>query len=292
MLLTGFPSNTEGVQVFTSPGGVWKKPPGKTMLYVLCLSGGGGGAGGFSASAGNGRGGGAGGQQGNYMVKILPLIFLPDILYATVGKGGVGGAAGAAGGTPAYTSFGHNIDSTTEAIVLCGNKQVTGTASPGTGSAGGTCSNQTKGTFPWGGYGLGFVMVSNSGITFDTGGAGGFNANGANQPHIRCGGGGAGTTSADFAGGALAIWDSYPTSLIQQIRPRTPVAGSNNGNNGFTLWKPFMTFGGTGGSSSNTGVGGNGGNGGYGAGGGGGGGGTTGGRGGDGGDGLVITVVW
>jgi hypothetical protein len=100
---------------------------------------------------------------------------------------------------------------------------------------------------------------------------------------------GAGTTSADFAGGGItAITDSF----LSQIRPIAPAAGSNNGAGGFMNWKPLFSFAGLGGSSSNTGVGGLGGNGGPGSGGGGGGAGTTGGRGGDGGAGLVIIVSW
>lgn len=103
--------------------------------------------------------------------------------------------------------------------------------------------------------------------------------------------GGAGTTSADFAGGAFtAIADSY----LSEIRPATPVttAGSNHGSGGRTIWAPFFSFGGGGGSSSNASAGGNGGNGGLGCGGGGGGAGTTGGRGGDGGSGFVLIICW
>jgi hypothetical protein len=100
---------------------------------------------------------------------------------------------------------------------------------------------------------------------------------------------GAGTTSADFAGGAFT---AQADSFFSERRPATPAAGSFDGSSGLTLWKPFYSFGGGGGSSSNTGAGGAGGNGGYGSGGGGGGGGTTGGRGGDGGSGLVMIFSW
>ena len=103
------------------------------------------------------------------------------------------------------------------------------------------------------------------------------------------GAGGAGTTSADFAGGIItAITSSY----LSEIRPQGAAAGSNNGSGGFLHRAPFFSFAGLGGSSSNAGVGGLGGNGGRGSGGGGGGAGTTGGRGGDGGGGIVIMTCW
>lgn len=102
------------------------------------------------------------------------------------------------------------------------------------------------------------------------------------------GAGGAGTMSADFAGGG---YTAIANSWLSEKRPIAPAAGSFDGSGGTQLWNPFFSFGGVGGSSSNAGVGGNGGNGAHGAGGGGGGGGTTGGRGGNGGDGLVI-IIW
>ena len=103
------------------------------------------------------------------------------------------------------------------------------------------------------------------------------------------GSGGAGTTSADFAGG---LYTPVAGAFLSEARPATPAAGSNNGSAGPQLWKPFFSFGGGGGSSSNAGVGGNGGNGACGCGGGGGGGGTTGGRGGNGGAGIVMIISW
>ena len=101
--------------------------------------------------------------------------------------------------------------------------------------------------------------------------------------------GGAGTTNADFQGGA---YTAVAGSVISDYRPLPGAAGSFNGSTAYQLLKPLFSFGGIGGSSSNTGVGGNGGHGAYGAGGGGGGGGTTGGRGGDGGNGIVIIISW
>jgi hypothetical protein len=99
---------------------------------------------------------------------------------------------------------------------------------------------------------------------------------------FNCGGaGGAGTTSADFAGGAITGSGPVPTIA-------GGLAGSNRGNDGFSKFLPPAFTGGSGGGSSNTGVGGAGANGRFGSGGGGGGGGTTGGTGGLGGPGLVI----
>jgi hypothetical protein len=103
------------------------------------------------------------------------------------------------------------------------------------------------------------------------------------------GGGGASTTSANFAG---SIITAIAATFISERAPAGAASGSNDGSGGYMLWKPLWSYCGLGGSSNNTGVGGNGGNGGFGSGGGGGGGGTTGGRGGDGGAGLVIINSW
>lgn len=65
MHIDGYPNpngNTD-VQVFKGWATVtntqwqtWRRPPGKTMLHILCIGGGGGGGGGFTAAAAGARG--------------------------------------------------------------------------------------------------------------------------------------------------------------------------------------------------------------------------------------------
>ena len=106
---------------------------------------------------------------------------------------------------------------------------------------------------------------------------------------VCAGSGGAGTTSADFAGGIVT---PIASSWLSEQAAVAQAAGSFDGTNGRQLWEPFFSFGGQGGSSSNAGVGGHGGHGAHGAGGGGGGAGTTGGTGGNGGNGIVVIICW
>lgn len=298
------PSENADIQIFTRLTTVdglqwmtWLKPRGVTMTIALAIGGGSGGGGGFTGIAGSGRGGGGAGGSSGIARVIIPAIFLPDSLYVQVGGGGVGGAADAAGGaglTLSYISVAPNATPAYNILLRSGNAVATG-GGAGTataGGAGGAASTITSLTnMPLAGYGQFNSIAGQAG----TAGGDDLGADGTaitipvTGVLVQGGSGGAGTTSADFAGGACtAITNSY----LSQQRPATPAAGSFDGSGGVQLWKPFFSFGGLGGSSSNTGIGGNGGNGAYGAGGGGGGGGTTGGKGGDGGSGIVIICCW
>jgi len=283
------PSTVTNLQWLT-----WINPGGITQLDIVCIGGGGGGGGGFSAAAGLARGGGGSGGSSGVSRVTLPALYLPDTLYIQVGAGGAGGAAGAAGsaGVLSYVAIAPNTTAS-NVVVLSGAAGATG-GGGGTGAAGGAAGAASTvaviGSMPLAGLGNFDLIVGQAGV------AGGSQA-GANGTAITIpttstlcqgGSGGAGTTSADFAGGACtAIANSY----LSEQRPATPAAGSNNGSAGPQLWKPFFSFGGLGGSASNAGVGGFGGNGAAGAGGGGGGGGTTGGSGGAGGAGLVLIIA-
>lgn len=303
--LNHFPSSTgsDDVQIFNRPSTVtntqWQtylKPRGKTMLSILCIGGGGGGGGGFTrAAAAAGGGGGSGGSSAVTRV-VIPFYFLPDVLYIQVGQGGQGVSSGggtAGSGVLSYVAVAPNTTAT-NVLAVSGNAAAVG-GGTGTGAAVGAAG--TAGTIatiancPLAGLGYYQFIAGQIGVAGGAvAGAVGTAQSIPTTSVITMGGsGGAGTTSADFAGG---LFTAISNSYLSEQRPETPAAGSNNGSGGVQMWKPFFSFGGGGGSSSNTGIGGNGGNGAYGAGGGGGGAGTTGGRGGNGGTGIVIMTAW
>lgn len=274
----------------------WTKPRSISMLQILCIGGGGGGGGGFSAAAAAARGGGgSGGSSGVTRVEV-PAHLLPDTLYIQVGAGGqgVGSGGGTAGsGVLSYVAIhpdttASNVLAVSGAVAATGGGTGTGAA---VGAAGAGSTIAAIGSMPLAGLGSFNVIAGQAGV------AGGAVAGAVGtaitipvtSTLCQAGSGGAGTTSADFAGGAFT---AITNSWLSQQRPATPAAGSNPGSGGVQLWRPFFSFGGGGGSASNTGVGGAGGNGALGAGGGGGGGGTTGGRGGDGGNGYVLITAW
>lgn len=296
------------VQIFNTPSTVnqiqwhtWLKPRGKTMFYIMAISGGGGGGGGFTRAASSaGGGGGSGGCSG--LTRVTgPLFLLPDRLFVQVGAGGIGVGSGggtAGSGLLSYVCIAYSA-ATPGTVQATNVLAVSGAAGPaggqtGTGSAvgalGAAGTIATIGAMPLA-HNFTFNLIAGT-----AGVAGGAvaGANGTAQTIPTAtpfwgATGGAGTTSADFIGGAFT---AQADSLFSERRPATPATGSTNGPGGYTIWQPFYSYGGGGGSASNAGVGGNGGNGGYGCGGGGGGAGTTGGKGGDGGSGLVIIVCW
>lgn len=305
MLDAGFFPNPRlgDLQIFTRPSTVtntqwltWLKPRGKSMMNAIVIGGGGGGGGGFSAAAAAARGGGGGGGSSAVTRLTIPLFCIPDTLYIQVGDGGkgVGSGGGTAGsGLLSYISV-HPNTTASNILAVSG---AAGAVGGGTGTGAAVGAAGTAGTIAV----IGSMPLAGMGhfdlIAGQAGAAGGAVAGAIGPPTsiavtsvLTMGGaGGAGTTSADFAGGIItAITDSY----LSQIRPQGAAAGSNNGSGGFLSWAPFFSFAGLGGSASNTGVGGLGGNGAPGSGGGGGGGGTTGGRGGDGGPGIVIIYCW
>lgn len=272
----------------------WHKPRGVSMVMITCIGGGGGGGGGFSDVAGNPRGGGGSGGSSATTKAIFPAIVLPDTLFIQVGTGGLGVSSGTGGtGTISGVAIAPNTTST-NVVVYSGGAGgaggVSGTgAAGGAGGAAGTIFSTSGG--PLVGLGIYNAIAGQAGVAggAQTGAVGTAISLAVTSITNTAGSGGAGTQSADFAGG---LFTAITSSWLSEQRPATPSAGSFDGSGGVAIWKPLYMFGGGGGSSSNTGIGGNGGNGSYGAGGGGGGGGTTGGRGGDGGSGLVIIQCW
>lgn len=307
--LFNLPTNSgkADIQVFTShvKNGdaslqTYKKPRGKSMLYIYAVGSGGGGGGGFTGVAGSARGGGGGGGSGAQSTLLVPMHLIPNELYLMVHNGGAGGAVGSAGGAgvPSYVwiPMGSGANIPTNTLINGGiSGGGGGGGAAGSASAGGTggtaASVATIATMPLAGLGLYNVLAGQAGTNggAHTGAAGTNISLPVTGLTVMGGTGGAGTTSADFAGGAIT---AVSDSLISESRPINAAAGSNNGSGGYTAPSIFWDFCGLGGGSSNTGVGGDGGNGSYGCGGGGGGGGTTGGRGGNGGSGLVVMIAW
>lgn len=296
-----FPGNAD-IQVFTAHGtastGVIQSylvPRGKSTLFIYCLSAGGGGGGGFSGAAGTARGGGGGGASGGFSTLLINANLLPRQLYVYVERGGTGGAAGSGGnGTNvgSHVTIAPSLATVTNYVLTSPLANASGAGSASAGGTGGAALAASAITScPLAGLGL---FSSFGGQNGTAGGAHtGLAGTAISLPttgiNVMGGTGGGGTTSADFAGGAItAVSNSY----ISESRPEAATAGSIGGSGGFKLKDLMFNYPGLGGGSSNTGVGGDGGNGGFGCGGGGGGGGTTGGRGGNGGSGLVVMIAW
>jgi len=290
------------VQVFVGKSDtsntVWEtyqKPIGKSLLYIYCLGAGGGGGGGFTGVATSARGGGGGGGSGAISTALFPLSQLPDTLYLMVPPGGQGGAAGVSGqaANVAYVSLKTNpVEVPTNNLLRSGFNAPGGggAGTVSTGGAAGTAGTASNiGNMPLAGLGLWNTIAGQAGTAggAHTGASGGNIALPTTGINVMGGTGGAGTTSADFGGGAIT---AVAGSLISESRPGS--SGLNNGSGGFSLPNLMYHFPGLGGGAQNSGVGRDGGNGGYGCGGGGGGGGTTGGRGGNGGSGLVVMIAW
>jgi len=319
------PSNTNYIQRFeanspTAGAGwyTWVKPRGIQFVHFTVIAG---GSGGSSAVLGNNStsAGGGGGGSGAYFSGIFPAISLPDILYISVGFGGLGGAArvtagnGVAGlaGIASYISIAPN---TTVNNLLCivnggGVANAPIGASVGTGAVGGSLS--TAAQMPL--VGLGTYAGAASGVVANVtfpGNAGtqsGGQTVGINLTTLPTtgicltggtGGGGVGTGNGNV-GGAILGAGAFPTSLGGLAGGSTSATGGN-GSNGFQpINGLFYFYGATGGASGGNigGNGGTGGNGAYGCGGGGGGGANglalgISGAGGRGGNGLVIASCW
>jgi hypothetical protein len=295
-------SYTGDLQIFKTPSTVtnlqwdtWKKPRGVSMAYMLLLGGGGGGGGGLTGIAGANRGGGGSGASSGQLTIIIPLLLLPDNLYVQVGAGGTG--VGSAGGTASsgllsYVSV--RPDNTANNVVaVSGAAGATGGASgtSGVGGAGGTGGTIAAiANMCFADLGVWTAVAGQAGVAGGNPGAFGVSQSFPTTGIFTMSGtGGAGVATVDQAGGFIT---AVANTLISDYRPVNPVAGSNDGSGGPTLWKPLFNYGGIGAAASNNGIGGQGGNGAFGSGGGGGGAGTTGGKGGDGGNGIVIIYCW
>jgi len=286
MSFFNLPTNDFKNQVFYNTSvTTWTKPQGISMVYILAIGAGGGGGLGGNSGGINTIGGGGGGSGGMSRL-IIPASIIPEYLNITVGLGGRGGINttdrnGLAGGTTiVQLPKGSGVAANYVLVALGGgggtNGVQTGAAGAAAGLAGST--NMTYST-------LG-IFTSIGG---QAGSAGGNTTNGSNVTFASlipisggAGGGGASTTTP-FSGGSIVGSGIVPTLS-------GGIAGAN-GQNGFSLFRPFYQTGGSGGGGTVSASGGGAaGNGSIGCGGGGGGAGY--GLGGRGGDGLVIISCW
>lgn len=289
-------SQSSDVQVYTTGSGgswqVWNRPRGKSMCSMIVIGSGAGGGGGMTGASGTVRGGGAGGGSGAIARCIIPIYFLPDLMYVQVGVGGAGGAATVAG-TAGQRSYISAAPNTTAAniVMQSGAAAATGGAAGSTGGSATAGAAETVSTVT-------LCILAQAGVlTFIAGkigaiggvvGGGVGASNTLQTSSFLNGGAGGGTTPAantDFAGGTQTGAGIFPT-IAGGVS-----GGATHASGGMLLRSPFMSYGGAGGGTSQT-TAGNGGAGAIGSGGGGGGGGVTGGSGGRGGDGLVIIQSW
>jgi len=265
----------------------WQKPKGCQFVSIFAVGAGGGGGIGFSGIAGSARGGGGGGGSGGIARAIYLASMLPDTLWIQVPRGGESATNGGRAFVCTCQGF-----SARDFILTSGNADA-GRGSNGTISAGGAAgAASTVAVITLGIAGLALSFVAQAGYVGIVGGSHtGANGGDITPTGLVCGGAsGAGTTSANFAGGNIVAAGAYQYATPQVTGG---AAGTNNGNHGYRFFNNFFLHtGGAGGGSNNTAAGGAGGNGGIGCGGGGGGGGTTGGAGGRGGDGIVIIATW
>jgi hypothetical protein len=269
----------------TSSWVTWEKPKGIGTIVITCIGSGGGGRSGYVGSLGS-NGGGAGGGSGGFTRAIIPAIFLPDVLYVTVGKGGAGGAAATSSsnlGTAGTASYVSIAPSSNSIYLVC------------YASGGGTTAITNSGTNAGGIGGLvatqANCLMSGLGQFFALAGQAGTNGESATPTSVTYpitglllsgGGAGCGFSAGSTVGASVIAPTQASFSLITT---RTGGSTGIDGVDGLSILQPLMSIGGAGGGRG----GGRGGNGGFGSGGGGGGGNVSpSGAGGNGGDGLVI----
>lgn len=239
----------------------WTNPRNEYSNAIILAAGGGAGGGNGTTTIG-GRGGGAGGFGHIY----CPLSLLPDTLYIQVGLGGAIGTTGS--GT--YVNLYPVINIIANNLIYCDGGQ------GGSGSNGGSVVIYNT-------LGIAQGYTGGSGTAGVTGGAATSSLPTTGSPIY--GGGGGSFGGAGVGGGMTSVSSLYPSIA--------GATGTNVGNNGFVIWKPFTVFGGCG-AGAGGGIGRNGGNGIMGSGGGGGGGASGGsvGTGGQGGAGFVIIICY
>lgn len=274
----------------------WNKPRGCTMAYMMGIGpagkGGNGAVGGNSAAAGGG-GGGSGGQTS----LLIPLIFLPDVLFISVGYGSTA--------APSRVCVAPDVIAN-NCLLIANRGEDGGNASGVTaGTAGVAAAIATIATMPLAGLGTYTLLAGQAGIVGGTTVAGAaltLPLTGLTLTGGTGGGGVPAAANAGTAGGAFTVAGVFPPQPGGANQTTSTLPG-NDGSNGLICAFNGLEFsyGGTGGGSSHgsaTGAGlfgGKGGAGGPGSGGGGGGGcltGGTAGTGGKGGDGQVVIVCW
>lgn len=267
---------------YTNPGSyIWNKPKDIVMVYIFLQAAGGGGGAGSSGVAGTNRNGGGGGGSGGMTTLLIPALFLPDILYITVGRGAAGQPTTAtAVDSPLATAVRFHP---TGSFICTANSG--GSAN---GAVGGTGpSSVTSTNMPVGVSGIWTSYAGQSGqAASGTGGDGTgsslfFNTYQPTAPS----GGGVTTANVSGLGGSVS---SAGLNIFSAPGGSTAGAEGSAGVAYKAGMYPWYHTPGTGGAGNAAGTGGIGGSAIRGAGGGGGGGGITGGRGGNGGSGYVF----
>jgi len=317
--MLGFPTDFKNdVQIFranTAVAGVgkqrWQRPPGASMVHMLCVGGGCGGGGGCSRASGADGGGGGGGASSGFNGLLVPALFLPETLYITVGSGGAGAAAdgtGVVGGISLIsTDYRLTAWSGGDPSLILGSWNNSPTAGgPGTVTAAGAAGAVSTSIlianrlFTCSGF-IAAPAVGQAGAAggVHTGAVGASLTIWSPSP-VSGGAGGGGSTGTEFNGGAQNAGGTFnlgPRGNFTNGSTVTSVgvggsATAKNGGAGLNYLFPFLSSGGGGGGTVDNGTGGDGGPGGYGSGGAGGGAGVTGGKGGRGGDGVVVIISW
>ena len=160
-----FPSNRAvDLQEFTgnsAAAGInwqaWRKPEGKTMACIRALGSGGAGGTGVVGANSTAAGGGGGGSASQSTL-FIPLLFLPDVLYVSVGFGVVGA------GIASYVSIREN-NTANHLVLLANGGGVGGNAAGATaGAAGAAGAIGTIAGCPLSGYGIPFFLAGQAGI--------------------------------------------------------------------------------------------------------------------------------
>ena len=276
----------------------WNKPRGCSFVRVFGLGGGGGG--GAGAVPGTSSAGGGGGASGSQFNVLFPAYVLPDILWVSVGFGGIPSGSGIS------TAINTTPSSTTAIITATGGGGGSA-ASGGTAGIAGVAGAATISGVPYIQFcflGGGISSNTNASIAGQSGTAGSTNSNSTALAIpitglvVTGGTGGAGVNSVvatETFAGAITANGLFFTGNQTNASSGTILDGSN----GYKVPGVLFYMGGVGGAAySGTPVngGGVGGSGAIGCGGGGGGGTYTGGgiqsKGGRGGDGIVIITAW
>lgn len=277
------------LQVFSVPGGAndwheWVKPRGCTAAMIIGVGGGGSGGSGRTGTSASNRGGGGGGASSSISRFLIPIIYLPDSLFISVGH-----FVSASAGTHSIISIAPN-NSAGNLIFNSGFGGAGGNSGSGTGgSAGSATAGSTVGANPLMNFGQYSTSPGQGGAAGGTNGAAGASITYGNTGiALSAGAGGAGTDTSNntFAGGDINGTAPLPSIL-------GGAGGGNPGNGGIFYSNGLMWYGGSGGGSVGAaGTGGKGGDGALGCGGGGGGAGVTGGAGGNGGNGCIWIVCF
>jgi hypothetical protein len=229
----------------------WYKPRGKSCCSMLLIGGGGAGGTGVIGAASTAAGGGGGGS-GAMTILEMPLDFLPDILYISVGA--LKNTGSATGSTYVAT----RPDTTANHTVAIANRgSVGGNASGATAGTAGTAGTiATNALMPLGWAWAKLALAGQVGIAGGTTGAGAALTHPLTGLRITGGTGGAGLGAGGAvgtAGGAITAIasPSYLVGAAGGLGGSAATTPPTNGASGGTYREAgFYFLGGTGGGST------------------------------------------